>query len=60
MVISGVPLVIDQPEHDLDNKVMLDIVKQTWKAKQARQPVFPSHHANLVVNGDAELVVCCD
>jgi len=57
---GGIPLIIDQPEDDLDNKVILDIVKQIWKAKQARQLIFSSHNANLVVNGDAELVACCD
>jgi chromosome segregation protein len=52
--------VIDQPEDDLDNQVIFDIVDLIWKAKGARQLVFSSHNANLVVNGDAELVVCCD
>ncbi|MDX0321579.1 AAA family ATPase [Sinorhizobium meliloti] len=52
----GPPLVIDQPEEDLDNPVMLEIVNQLWEAKQLRQIVFASHNANLVVNGDAELV----
>lgn len=54
---SGPPLIVDQPEEDLDNPVMLEIVSQLWKAKQLRQIVFASHNANLVVNGDAELVV---
>ena len=31
-----------------------------WLAKTKRQLIFSSHNANLVVNGDAELVVCCD
>ena len=57
---SGPPLIIDQPEEDLDNPVMLEIVKQIWLAKQKRQIIFASHNANLVVNGDAELVVWCD
>ncbi|WP_222403622.1 TrlF family AAA-like ATPase [Rhizobium leguminosarum] len=52
----GPPLMIDQPEEDLDNPVMLEIVNQLWEAKQLRQIVFASHNANLVVNGDAELV----
>ena len=56
----GPPLIIDQPEEDLDNPVMLEIVEQVWKAKQKRQLIFASHNANLVVNGDAELVVWCD
>lgn len=52
----GPPLLIDQPEEDLDNPVMLEIVEQLWEAKRLRQIVFASHNANLVVNGDAELV----
>jgi len=56
----GPPLVIDQPEEDLDNPVISEIVEQIWVAKQKRQIVFASHNANLVVNGDAELVVWCD
>lgn len=53
---SGPPLIVDQPEEDLDNPVMLEIVNQLWDAKQLRQIIFASHNANLVVNGDAELV----
>lgn len=56
----GPPLLIDQPEEDLDNPVMQEIVEQLWRAKQKRQIIFVSHNANLVVNGDAELVAWCD
>ena len=56
----GPPLIIDQPEEDLDNPVMPEIVEQVWQAKQKRQLVFASHNANLVVTGDAELVAWCD
>ena len=56
----GSPLIIDQPEEDLDNPVMLEIVERVWKAKQNRQLLFASHNANLVVNGDADLVAWCD
>ena len=55
----GPPLLIDQPEEDLDNPVISDMVEQIWMAKQKRQILFASHNANLVVNGDAELVVWC-
>ena len=58
--LQGPPLVIDQPEDDLDSQVMLEVVEQIWRAKTSRQIIFASHNANLVVNGDAELVVCCD
>ncbi|MEX2141244.1 MAG: AAA family ATPase [Pirellulales bacterium] len=57
---DGPPLVIDQPEDDLDNQVIFEIVEELWKAKMKRQILFSSHNANLVVNGDADLVVVCD
>lgn len=56
----GSPLLIDQPEEDLDNPVIQEIVQQLWIAKQKRQIIFVSHNANLVVNGDAELVAWCE
>ena len=57
---GGPPLIIDQPEDDLDSQVIVDVVEQVWAAKKTRQLVFASHNANLVVNGDAELVISCD
>ncbi len=57
---GGPPLIIDQPEEDLDNPVMLEVVEQVWQAKKNRQLIFASHNANLVVNGDAELVAWCE
>lgn len=56
----GPPLIIDQPEDDLDSQVVLDVVKRLWASKGRRQLIFSSHNANLVVNGDAELVVVCE
>ncbi|MFA6408341.1 MAG: AAA family ATPase [Candidatus Paceibacterota bacterium] len=57
---NGAPLIIDQPEDDVDSKMSPDTVKQIWKAKGKRQIIFASHNANFVVNGDAELVIICD
>lgn len=57
---TGPPLLIDQPEDDLDSQVVLDVVKRIWTAKARRQLIFSSHNANLVVNGDAELVIVCE
>ena len=34
--------------------------KPYGKAKTHRQIIFTSHNANLVVNGDAEYIMCCD
>ena len=57
---EGPPLIVDQPEEDLDNQVILEIVEDIWQAKSKRQLVFSSHNANVVVNGDADQVVVCD
>jgi ABC-type enterochelin transport system ATPase subunit len=52
------PIVLDQPEDDLDNHLIYDlIVGQLRRIKQRRQVIVVSHNANIVVNGDAELVV---
>ena len=56
----GNPLVIDQPEDDIDNRAIREIISNIWDAKKRRQLIFTSHNANIVVNGDAELVICCD
>ena len=49
---------MDQPEDDLDNHLIYDlIVKQLRIVKQRRQVIVVTHNANIVVNGDAELVV---
>jgi chromosome segregation protein len=57
---TGMPLIIDQPEEDLDSQVIQDVVSWLWESKGRRQVIFASHNANLVVNGDAELVAACD
>lgn len=55
------PLVLDQPEDDLDNHLIYDlIVTQLRKIKQHRQILIVTHNANIVVNGDAENVVALD
>lgn len=47
----GGPLIIDQPEGDLDNKIITDLTEKLHSAKQKRQLIFASHNANIVVNG---------
>lgn len=56
---GGTPLIIDQPEDDLDSDTVQQIVSKIWLSKNRRQLVFSSHNANLVVNGDADLVLVC-
>jgi hypothetical protein len=55
------PLVLDQPEDDLDNHLIYDlIVTQLREIKQNRQVLIVTHNANIVVNGDAENVIALD
>ena len=51
------PLVLDQPEDDLDNYLIYDlVVRQIRENKLRRQIIVVTHNPNIVVNGDAELV----
>ena len=51
------PLVMDQPEDDLDNALIYDlIVQQIHENKNRRQLVVATHNPNIVVNGNSELV----
>ena len=55
------PLVLDQPEDDLDNHLIYDlIVTQLREINQKRQVLVVTHNANIVVNGDAENVIALD
>jgi hypothetical protein len=55
---SEAPLVVDQPEDDLDNRFITDGVVPTMKdEKRKRQFVFSTHNANIPVLGDAELII---
>jgi chromosome segregation protein len=56
---DGSPLIIDQPEDDLDSATVQQIVGKIWQSKSRRQLIFSSHNPNLVVNGDADLVLVC-
>jgi len=56
----GGPLIIDQPEGDLDNKIIAELTGKLHGSKQKRQLIFASHNANIVVNGSSELVICLD
>jgi ABC-type lipoprotein export system ATPase subunit len=49
------PLIIDQPEDNLDNAFISDrIVTELRKGKNQRQFIFATHNANIPVFGDAE------
>ena len=52
------PLILDQPEDDLDNALVYElIVKQLRENKTRRQIIVVTHNPNIVVHGDAEWVL---
>lgn len=55
------PLIIDQPEDDLDNRYIYDeFVKVLGDVCKRRQVIVATHNANVAVLGDAELVLALD
>jgi AAA domain, putative AbiEii toxin, Type IV TA system len=52
------PLIIDQPEENLDPKSIFDeLVGRFVETRHRRQIIIVTHNANLVVNTDAEQVI---
>jgi putative AbiEii toxin of type IV toxin-antitoxin system len=52
------PLIIDQPEENLDPKsIYEDLVERFKAARSRRQIIIITHNANLVVNTDADQVI---
>jgi len=52
------PLLVDQPEDDLDSRSIYDdIVPFLKKKKKERQIIMVSHNANLVIGADSEQVI---
>lgn len=58
LLTSDAPLIIDQPEDDLDNRFITEgIVPRMRTEKRRRQFVFSTHNANIPVLGDSELTI---
>lgn len=58
---SDAPLIVDQPEDDLDNRFITEgIIPKMREEKQRRQFVFATHNANIPVLGDAEFIFGLD
>lgn len=52
------PLIIDQPEENLDPKSVFDeLVALFTAAKAKRQVIMVTHNANLVINSDADQII---
>lgn len=55
---SKCPILIDQPEDDLDNRsIYYQVVKFLRKRKSERQIIIATHNPNLVLGADAEQVI---
>ncbi|NJR79346.1 TrlF family AAA-like ATPase [Sphingomonas corticis] len=55
------PLIIDQPEENLDPKSVFDeLVSLFIAAKAKRQVIMVTHNANLVINTDADQVIIAE
>ncbi|WP_147432936.1 TrlF family AAA-like ATPase [Catellatospora citrea] len=55
------PLIIDQPEDDLDNRFIYDhVVRQLTEVADRRQVIVATHNPNIPILGDAELILALD
>lgn len=55
---SRCPILLDQPEDDLDNRsIYNDLVKFIKTKKKERQIIIATHNPNLVVSADSECVI---
>ena len=56
---SEIPLLIDQPEENLDNQTVFSLIGECLKeAKQKRQIIIVTHNPNLAVACDSEQIIC--
>ena len=52
------PLIVDQPDENLDNESIYELLTAYFKvAKKRRQIILITHNPNLVVNADSEQVI---
>lgn len=55
---SEAPILIDQPEDNLDNRsISTELVNYLRDKKLSRQIILVTHNANIVVNADAENII---
>ena len=58
---QDVPLLIDQPEDNIDNHTIAEkLTDWIFKMKFKRQLIVVTHDPNIVVNADAENVIVCN
>jgi energy-coupling factor transporter ATP-binding protein EcfA2 len=55
------PLILDQPEDDLENKLIKHLAVETLKRiKTRRQVIVSTHNANIVVTSTAENILALE
>ena len=61
LIYGDAPLILDQPEDDLDSSLIYElVVTHIREMKKKRQIITVTHNPNIVVNGDAERVIALD
>ncbi|MEU4239673.1 TrlF family AAA-like ATPase [Actinoplanes sp. NPDC026619] len=61
LVTGTNPLIIDQPEDDLDNRYIYDqVVRQLTEVANRRQVIVATHNPNIPILGDAEMILALD
>lgn len=58
LALNDIPLIIDQPEDDLDTRLISSFVVPGFKAlKQKRQLLLVTHNPNIAVNANSDSIV---
>lgn len=58
MAESACPILIDQPEDDLDNRsIYVELVNFIKEKKNERQIIIVTHNANIVIGADSEEII---
>ena len=61
LALNDIPLIIDQPEDDLDTKLISNFVVDGFKRlKQTRQLIIITHNPNIAVNANSDNVIHMD
>jgi hypothetical protein len=58
---GDIPLIIDQPEENLDNQTVYEFLAPCMdEARHRRQIIIVTHNPNLAVACDAEQIICAE
>lgn len=58
---TSIPLLIDQPEDNIDNRTIYKVLTNWFEQLKAkRQIIVASHDPNIVINADSENIILCN